>query len=713
MAFAKAFTVSGWRIEPQLNRMMCESRVIQLEPRVMQVLCKLAERPGDVFSRSNLLDGVWQGVTVGDEVLTRAISELRKAFDDDAKNPVVIETIYKTGYRLLAQVEPGRLDSYPPSFQLPRARRKGMAAMIVAGLGLAVVSPMFFLAASNGRQMDNSAAAEFRLSPLTSLPGEEFSPALSPDGETIVYAQLEPDSRYASLVTKSLKSGEQSVLFHGDTAHYLNAAWSPDGNAIAIVRLNEHSCEILRADVYSRRTDYLTECGQDSRPHLAWRPDGKALIISDRERYGTPYRLLELSLDDGVVTPLTSPPVQIVGDRHAAYSPDGMSVAYLRVMATGISDIFTKPLNGATERKITHDNVKIGGLAWRNNSGEILFSSNRRGEWDLWMANTASGKLSLLSLGAEAYGFSFSGQAQRIAFEKRSVDMNMWRAPMGNGAKQVAFASTTRWEANPSFSANGEFLAFASDRSGSPEIWIADIASNRMRRLTNFNGGLVLHPRWSPDGATIVFNARIKGNADIYTAEVETGVVQRWTNSPAIDATPHWSNDGTKILFSSNRSGSWQIWERPLEKSAAEQVTIDGGAGSEAHEAVNGLIMAKPGEPGLWSFDATLKKTKKILDTNFPMLFRPWTVVNNSIFYLDAEDGEVVIRRFDLLTSTNTNISAMPGLRITDLPYVDLAVPPEMDFFVFSRIDDKQSDIMILDMGPNLETQILAARGAL
>ena len=95
-----------------------------LEPKVMQVLCALARRPGEVVSRQALMDECW-GIEFGaDEGVTRAISKLRKELRDSSAAPQIIETIPKRGYRLAVSVEPGDSSA---------TRRTTAAAVPVAG----------------------------------------------------------------------------------------------------------------------------------------------------------------------------------------------------------------------------------------------------------------------------------------------------------------------------------------------------------------------------------------------------------------------------------------------------------------------------------------------------------------------------------------------------------------------------------------------------
>jgi FHA domain len=75
-----------------------------LEPKVMEVLVCLAEHASDVVSKELLLRSVWPDTCVTDDVLTRAIFELRRVFGDEVRRPRVIQTIPKRGYRLIAAV---------------------------------------------------------------------------------------------------------------------------------------------------------------------------------------------------------------------------------------------------------------------------------------------------------------------------------------------------------------------------------------------------------------------------------------------------------------------------------------------------------------------------------------------------------------------------------------------------------------------------------
>jgi DNA-binding winged helix-turn-helix (wHTH) protein len=137
----------------------------RVEPKAMQVLEYLAERAGEVVSRQELESAIWSGTVVGYEAVTNAVIKLRKALQDDARDPHIIETISKGGYRLIAEVipasghtekRPGQLEpklaaalhadaAVPPEVHVRSAWRNPIVAFAAAILGIAIgVSAWFY-----------------------------------------------------------------------------------------------------------------------------------------------------------------------------------------------------------------------------------------------------------------------------------------------------------------------------------------------------------------------------------------------------------------------------------------------------------------------------------------------------------------------------------------------------------------------------------------
>lgn len=130
--------IGPWEADAASNELRVNGAKRRLEPKTMQVLFCLAEKPGEVVGREELLASVWPGVVVGDEVLTQAVIKLRKALGDHAHSPTAIETIPKRGYRLLAPVTRPEAPSAPPTKSVA-SHRAVLAAAALSGLVLLVL----------------------------------------------------------------------------------------------------------------------------------------------------------------------------------------------------------------------------------------------------------------------------------------------------------------------------------------------------------------------------------------------------------------------------------------------------------------------------------------------------------------------------------------------------------------------------------------------
>ena len=104
LASNSSFFIADKLIEPASNSIISGSVATRVEPKAMQVLVLLASKSGQVVNRQELEDVVWGNVIVGPDALTNTIIKLRRALGDEAKNARFIETIPKTGYRLIARV---------------------------------------------------------------------------------------------------------------------------------------------------------------------------------------------------------------------------------------------------------------------------------------------------------------------------------------------------------------------------------------------------------------------------------------------------------------------------------------------------------------------------------------------------------------------------------------------------------------------------------
>jgi len=132
------FLVGDWRVSPKLSRISKGNRTVGVKLKSMAVLATLADANGDVVSRDDLMDDVWPGMSVTDDVLTQSIVELRKAFGDDARHAAVIETIPRIGFRLIAPVAPLEPRPAKPTAGSTTAWKFAIAAIVVIAAGISL-----------------------------------------------------------------------------------------------------------------------------------------------------------------------------------------------------------------------------------------------------------------------------------------------------------------------------------------------------------------------------------------------------------------------------------------------------------------------------------------------------------------------------------------------------------------------------------------------
>jgi DNA-binding winged helix-turn-helix (wHTH) protein/pimeloyl-ACP methyl ester carboxylesterase len=93
---------SGYRFEPETGRLWSGAREIRLTPKASDVLKQLVLHAGEPVSKADLFATVWNGTAVSDDALTSCIQELRRALEDNSKQPRFIETRHRRGYRFVA-----------------------------------------------------------------------------------------------------------------------------------------------------------------------------------------------------------------------------------------------------------------------------------------------------------------------------------------------------------------------------------------------------------------------------------------------------------------------------------------------------------------------------------------------------------------------------------------------------------------------------------
>jgi len=131
----------------------------------------------------------------------------------------------------------------------------------------------------------------------------------------------------------------------------------------------------------------------------------------------------------------------------------------------------------------------------------------------------------------------------------------------------------------PTWSADGQRLAFHSDRAGSFDIWIVNVDGSGLRRLTESPAD-DRYPAWSPDGQTIAYTSNRSGNEDVWVVDVVEALAGaadenavNLTQAPERDRYPMWSPDGSRLTFNTNRDGDYEVYVMNADGSGQENIS--------------------------------------------------------------------------------------------------------------------------------------------
>ena len=718
------FRIGDWLIHPAVNSMERDGETVHLEPKVMQVLTALASEAGEVVTREHLRKVVWPDVFVGEDVLIRAISEIRRAFSDDPRSPRTIETIPKVGYRLIAPLSdlPASVqatngsklhaplmqpalpeDSLPQPVAVPpslapkaSSSRTRMLWFGVLLLSIAGAVWAIFPHRPDHRPARNDA---YTSRPFTTYPGSELQPNFSPDGAAVAFVWLKDGESNGHIYVKQLGSEAPARLTNG-TAEELSPAWSPDGRWIAFIRhdVNRTGIFIVPAiggseqEVYTLPTNHVWEYGG-----LAWTSDGKSLIFPQQADFQAPSSLVQLTIEGRTLRRVTTPPAGWDGDWAPAISPDGTKLAFVRGPEGSVHDIYLMTLPDGPVQRLTTDGRLIIGLTWSADGSEIVFSSNRSGSISLWRVPVQGGTPDHEPAGGDnAYSPSIAHQGNRLVYSHGSATWSILAADLGGKGPvfEAEILTSSEQDASPHVSPAGDKIAFQSWRSGSQEIWTARIDGSDPIQLTTA-GATSGSPSWSRDGRHIAFDARPDAAAHIYVLDANGGSPRPITRGNFNDIVPSWSADDRWIYFGSNRSGSWQIWRIPSDGSGpAQQVTTTGGM--VAQESADGrwLYFTHYGEAGIWRQPASGGPARKLFAGPPTGNLNYWTLGEDTVYSLSEQGGQFTLNRIDPETGKNETIYA---LKHAPTPFAGISLTPDNKRVIFAELARTSSGLTLVE----------------
>ena len=572
---ASPLRIGAFLADPAANELHRDGRTERLRPLLMDVLLRLAAAPGAVVTRDQLIGDVWPRRMVNDEVLSRAVAELRTLLGDDAKQPTYIETLPKVGYRLIAAVAAvapaGEADAPGPATAratvpdspaaaggqgrapavedvagaaahqaaalaapavaaaaepLPAPPRGGGRRWLPAGIaalcaGLAALAWVAFRP-----QPDTAAALAMQLGGAQSFTSDadfELAPRFSPDGRQVIYAQGR--GRESRLVIRDVAGAVMATIAKPE-ALMLSPMFLRDRERIVYWQRVGGACAIIERHLATGAEREVVGCAQSPQPPFDVSPDGTHLAVPLRHRDQHPFGIARIALADGKVDMWTTPQPGEGDDARPRFSPDGSRLVFSRGTSSHGKLWLLDVARPRDARPLLALEGLDYGVAWLGRDGPLLAAADWSGFRAPYRVNVAVGEAELL--GARGARFPDASPNGDVVFESAMYRADLWLTGADNPGEQTQVLwPSSRYTSQPAFSPDGQQVAFISNREGAESLYVG-VIGGALKRLTLSGEHRHIRPHWSPDGAAVYVSrspvgARQAGPREAVRLDVATG----------------------------------------------------------------------------------------------------------------------------------------------------------------------------------------------
>ena len=471
-----------------------------------------------------------------------------------------------------------------------------VVAVLIAAIGYVVYGRL------SGSNATTSSTVQATFSQLTSSPGIEWFPSISPDGKWVVYAGDSSGNRdiYLQSIT-----GQNPINLTADSPDDEDQpAFSPDGERIAF-RSERDGGGIFVMGRTGEAPRRITRAGYQP----AWSPDGSTLAYTTRT--------IDINPQNGV----------------------GESQLWLVNVASGSATRL-----GALANAV--------GVTWSPHSTRLAVAIQASGsrQMDVVTVDVNTGETtSLIGESAQEWSPIWSPDGRFVYFTSdRSGSMNLWRVPVDEQSGKATgnpepLTTPSSFASHASISADGRHILYSSVllTSNVARLRFNPDAGTTEGALTDVTTGSRpwANPDPSPDGEWVTFYSRQNPEGHIYIARSDGTGLRQLTGDTFIDRVPRWSPDGQWIAFFSNRSGQpYVVWKIRRDGSELMQATKAGATYATWSPDGKRLAASDQGrdtrDPATYIVDATVPVAQQQLET----LPRFRTFVVNSW----SPDGEML-----------------------------------------------------------------------
>jgi Tol biopolymer transport system component len=487
-------------------------------------------------------------------------------------------------------------------------------------------------------------------------------------------------------------------------SEWISSAWSPDGTQIAFHRVAGADTGIyvvpaLGGPERKLRATRVTWGYPLDRGYplsiISWSPDGKRIALTDvlpEQEHAGIYLLSTETLE----TKQIPRSLKCADEGVPAFSHNGEYLAYWCFRDSGKAALYSLPLRGGESKRFSLFRDWPTGLTWSADDKELIYSLWYGKGGELGELTVANGSVKTLAIPVSAEMPTVSAKGDKLAFSTAYGSVNIWRRDLLHPqAPPVELIPSSREQGDGQYSPDRKRIAFTSDRSGLPGVWIGNEDGSNLVQVSP-PAPMSGSPQWSPDGNKVAFDLRSQDRLEIYVTDVSQGVPRKLVTNISKVYRPHWSRDGKWIYFTSDEPGRTGIYRCPASGGDAIVLSrdIDGFSPRESFDGETVYFVEGSSKPVLRKVSLLEGQpgTESEVD-GLPRLRAndQWDLSRGGIYFVPAERPRS-LRYFDFATR-----QIHPIFEVNKDFERGLSVSPDGRWILYSLAGDLNNDIMLVD----------------
>ena len=286
--------------------------------------------------------------------------------------------------------------------------------------------------------------------------------------------------------------------------------------------------------------------------------------------------------------PLTSPDFRLavhrLADQVLQASLGAPGVAASRLLFVMDGKVWQIDQDGADKRLVSSSDRQAMSPAWAADGRRFAYMEFWAGHGQLFVQDMATGKRAAVVTTGAALDFTpaFSPDGKTLAFSRAIEEgTDVYTVNLkDNCCLQRLTVGRFSDNLSPTYSPDGQRIAFVSTRAGLPQIYVMAADGTDQQLFAPFDYGVTGSsnaPEWSPDGQSVAFHRDVAGTLQVFVLDVRTRTVRQLT-SVGRNEDPTWAPDSRHLCFVSDRSGYRQLWIIDLETGRIRPLLQQSGA---------------------------------------------------------------------------------------------------------------------------------------